>query len=199
MPPPEQQMAQSSPPVAPASAAGTASSRAGRAASFPAACGLDLKDLMPPLLRPNTRRIAPGMRIAPGIQWYRGSGILPDTCQRRETRNCEVSFSGQPPSGRSPGRAPRRSWRPLLASAGRPQVQARFREVAQPAPRIPQDTRMSPARRPRPRRNHRPAATRPATPGLSGPPRTQRIRINLSRETTRLVGAIRCHSSACGR
>ena len=113
-------MAQSPPPVAPASAAGTAPSRAGRAASIPAACGLDLNDLMPPLLRPNTRRIAPGMRIAPGIQWYGGSGILPDTCQRCETWNCEVSFSGQPPSGRSPGRAPRRSWRSLPASAGCP-------------------------------------------------------------------------------
>src|SRR5271169_5769198 len=48
MPPPEQQTAQSPPPVAPASAAGTALSRAGRAASIPAACGLDLNDLMPP-------------------------------------------------------------------------------------------------------------------------------------------------------
>ena len=34
------------------------------------------------------------MRIAPGIQWYGVSGILPDTCQRCETRNCEVSSSG---------------------------------------------------------------------------------------------------------
>jgi len=60
------------------------------------------------------------MRIAPGIQWYGGSGILPDTCQRCETRNCEVSSSGRPLPGRSPGRAPRRSWRSLLASAGCP-------------------------------------------------------------------------------
>jgi len=122
------------------------------------------------------------MRIAPGMQWYGGSGILPDTCQRCETRNCEVSSSGQPPSGRSPGRAPRRSWRPLPASTGCPRRTATCSRPpgastgalsrGHPAASThPAGHRMSPAGRPRPRRNHRPAATRPAAPGLSGPPR----------------------------
>ena len=58
---------------------------------------------------------------------------------------------------------------------------------------------MSPVRRPRPRRNHRPAATRPAAPGLSGPLRNPATVSTYPGETARLVGAIRCHSSAIDR
>ena len=130
-------MAQSPPPVAPASAA-SAPFRAGRTASIPSACGLDLNDLMPPLLGPNTRR------IAPGTQWHGGSGILPDTCQRCETRNCEVSSSGQPPPGRSPGRAPRRSWRPLLASAECPTASHKYRRAFERSPSRLRTSRRAP-------------------------------------------------------
>src|SRR5271170_621948 len=93
MPPPEQQMAQSPPPVAPVPATGTAPSRAGRTGSIPAAGGLDLNDLMPPLLGPNARR------IAPGIQGYGGSRTLPDTCQRRETEWRVQLFGPEPAQG----------------------------------------------------------------------------------------------------
>ena len=188
-------MAQSPPPVAPASAAGTAPSRAGRAASIPAACGLDLNDLMPPLLRPNTRRIAPGMRIAPGIQWYGGSGILPDTCQRCETWNCEVSFSGQP----------RRSWRSLPASAGCPRPDRdllttawhKYRRAFERSPSRIHASRRAP---------NESCGTAPATakspPGSNEACRTRAEWSSaqpyqlIPGETARLVGAIRCHSSA---
>src|SRR5271166_6799116 len=108
MPPPEQQMAQSPPPVAPASAAGTAPSWAARAASIAAARGLDPNDVMPP--PPRVKRRA--HRPFSGTESAETSLIQASAAKDGTARS---ALQGR--LRRSPGRAPRRSWRPLPASA----------------------------------------------------------------------------------
>jgi hypothetical protein len=175
-------MAQSPPPVAPASAAGTAPSRAGRAASIPAACGLDLNDLMRPSSG-QTPGVSHRARVshrafsgteAAEFSLIRASGAkhgIARSAFRANLRQVDRQAERLDDLG---GRCQRpRGAHDRTATCSRPPgtSTAALSRGHPAASTHPAGHRMSPAGRPRPRRNHRPAATRPAAPGLSGLPR----------------------------